>query len=66
MGKMSVDEGNSRRSCDQEGAGLDITKFPPEPISLGTCLQHLASLMKRELIEDSLLRQRHPFRLAFI
>jgi hypothetical protein len=30
-GKMSLDEGNSRRSYDQEGAGLNITNFPPEP-----------------------------------
>jgi hypothetical protein len=27
---MSLDEGNSRRSYDQEGAGLNITNFPPE------------------------------------
>jgi hypothetical protein len=31
-GKMSLDEGNSRCSCDQEGAGLNIINFPPEPI----------------------------------
>jgi hypothetical protein len=31
-GKMSLDEGNSRRSYDQEGAGLNITNFPPEPL----------------------------------
>jgi hypothetical protein len=30
-GKMSLNEGNSRRSCDQEGANLNITNFPTEP-----------------------------------
>ena len=31
-GKMSLDEGDSRRSYDQEGDGLNITNFPTEPI----------------------------------
>ena len=28
---MSLDEGDSRRSYDQEGDGLNITNFPTEP-----------------------------------
>ena len=31
-GKMSLDEGNSRRSCDQEGDGLNITNILTELI----------------------------------
>jgi hypothetical protein len=34
-GKMSLDDGNSRCSSAQEGAGLNGANFPPEPISYG-------------------------------
>jgi hypothetical protein len=47
--KISLDEDNSRCSYNQEGAGLNITNFPPEPISFGTRLRDLMLLMKREL-----------------
>jgi hypothetical protein len=29
--KMLLDEGDSRQSCDQEGARANITNFPTEP-----------------------------------
>jgi len=43
--KISLDEDNSRYSYNQEGAGLNITNFPPEPISSGTHLRHIMLLM---------------------
>src|SRR6266542_3295171 len=53
-GKMSLDEGNSRCSCDQEGAGPNITNFPTVPISFGTRLRHTMLLMKRDMSPTSI------------